>query len=503
MKNLVKVLPYLGVVWFFLIISLDTNLPSNQQNFLAIFVMVFWGWIFSRVALFALGLFGVGLAVIFGISSVKDAFAPFASNTILLFMGGFLLARAMNTTNLDRRISFYLLSRQFIGGSFKKMLFLMMFITAFFSMWMSNTATAAMMLPIILGILKSMKIEDEKTSGLILLGLAYSASIGGIGTPIGSPPNVIAIAFLKSLTGIEVGFVDWMVIAAPLLIVLFGLLFLYIVYSLPGNLRSFDENIIKKMRKELPPISIKEVVLVIVFLTTVAFWFLPSILKLVAPDNTELAKFVSASFPSGNVAIFFASLLFIFPLKLPFNLRLFNGGETDGKDEEDSKNKEPSVLGLEDIKKIDWGSLLLFAAGISLGSIFFKTGTAEWMAGLFKSYLTTDSLLLVILIVAFLTIFATEMISNTATANILIPIIIAIAVQFNLDTIILTLSVALGASMAFMLPVATPPNAIVYGTGLVDKQQMISLGFLLNIVFGFILSIGLYLFSDLIRALLV
>lgn len=500
MKLLVKLLPYLGVVWFLLIIGVDTELERVQQNFLAIFVLVFWGWIFSAVPLYALGLFGVGLSVVFGIASVKDAFAPFASNTILLFMGGFLIARAMAATNLDKRISFYLLSRNFIGGSFRKMLFMMLFLTSFFSMWMSNTATAAMMLPIILGVMKSVKIEDKKVSSVVLLGIAYAASIGGIGTPIGSPPNVIAIGFLKELAGIQVEFLDWMIISIPLLLLLFSLLFLYIVYILPGDLRSFDQGIIKKMRKELPPLSTREVVLVIIFITTVAFWFLPSLLKLVAPENTDLIKTVSASFPAGNVAIFFASLLFIFPLKFDF-LRSTDD-EAGGKGNEASKDESPCVLGLDDIKKIDWGTLLLFGAGISLGSIFFKTGTAAWFAKGLESYLTTDALLVVILIVVFVTIYATELVSNTATANILIPIIIAIAIQFNLDTVTLTIGVALAASMAFMLPVATPPNAIVYGTGMVTRESMISLGFLLNMAFGFIISVGLYVFVDFIRALL-
>lgn len=501
MKLFARTLPYLGVVWFFLIIGMDTDLPSNQQNFLAIFVLVFWGWIFSKIPLFALGIFGVSLSVVFGIANVKDAFAPFSSNVIFLFMGGFLLARAMGATSLDKRISFYLLSRSFIGGSFRKMLFLMMFLTAFFSMWMSNTATTAMMLPIIIGILKSIEVKDEKVSGLILLGLAYSASIGGMGTPIGSPPNVIAIGFLKKLVGVQIEFLDWMIIAIPLLIVLFSLLFFYIVHNLPEGLRTFDQGIIKKMRKTLPPISQKEIALVVIFFMTVAFWFLPSFLSLVAPDNAKLNDFVKASFPSGNVAIFFASLLFIFPLKLPFNFKSFYGKKLNSK-EGAPHDEFASVLGVGDIKNIDWGSLLLFGAGLSLGTIFFETGTAGWMTKFLESHLTQDMFLILIPAVIFLTILTTELVSNTATANILIPIVIAIAVKFNFDAVVLTIAVALAASIGFMLPVATPPNAIVYGTGMVHKESMISLGFLFDIVSGIFLSIGLYLLIDFIKILL-
>ena len=199
---------YLGPLLFLLTLALPSQLETNQKHFLAIFFLVVANWLFSSIPLYITGLIGVSLTVFFQILPADKALAHFADPIIFLFMGGFLFAKAMNQTMLDKRLSLQLLSQPFIKGSFKRMLFALYAATTFLSMWVSNTATTAMMLPIIIGIMDSLKIRDTKLIGLILLGVAYSSSIGGLGTPIASTANVIAIGLLNDLANIQIGFLQ-------------------------------------------------------------------------------------------------------------------------------------------------------------------------------------------------------------------------------------------------------------------------------------------------------
>ncbi len=215
----------IGPFLFLLFLLLPLDLKLKQQRFLAIFMFVVANWLFSKTPIFVTGFIGVSLSVLMGVTTAVKAFTPFSHPIIFLFMGGFLFAKAMNIQGLDKRISLVLLSQSFIRGSFKRMVLSIFILTAFFSMWVSNTATTAMMLPIVLGILANLKIEDEKLTSLLLLGMAYSASIGGVGTPIGSIPNMIAIGMLSDLANINISFLDWTLVGIPVVSI-----FIYILY---------------------------------------------------------------------------------------------------------------------------------------------------------------------------------------------------------------------------------------------------------------------------------
>ena len=462
----------LGPFLFLLFLFLPLDLEKDQQNFLAIFLFVVANWLFTRVPLYITGFLGVALTSIFGIVSAREALGHFANPIIFLFLGGFLFAKAMNSEELDKRISLYLLSRSFIKGSFKRMLFTLYALTAFFSMWVSNTATTAMMLPIILGTLTNLKVTDKLLSSILLLGLAYSASIGGLGTPIGSPPNIIAIGMLKDIANINITFLHWSLMGIPFVIIFMLILFKYISHFIPSDMVSFDNTFIKEEFKSMHKITKNEKIIALLFIMLVFFWFAPSLVNAVLPTGSEASTFLKTRFNAGILAVFFSSLLFIFPLK--------------------SKDK---ILSSHAIKNIDWPSLLLFGTGLSLGKTLFATGLAKIAGDFIITNLAGGSFLVLIIILVYVTVFATELASNTASANILLPIVIAMALEMSMPAIIPATAVAFACSLAFMLPVATPPNAIVYGTDLVEMKTMLRVGFFLNIVFGGLMALSFYLIS--------
>jgi sodium-dependent dicarboxylate transporter 2/3/5 len=449
---------FIGPLLFFIIYNLDLSIDSKAQTFLAIFSWTVSQWFLTRVPLFITGLLGVTTSILFGVVPASEAFTPFSNPIIFLFLGGFLFAKALEVMRFDRKISIWLLTSKFFQGSFKKTMFGVFSLTAIFSMWVSNTATTAMMLPIVLGIIKSLEIEDDKIKSSILLGMAYSATIGGLGTPIGSPPNMIAIGMLKDLANIDFSFFQWFLSFIPIVVVyIFGLTW-WIDKKVSKTNFNFDEVTLVKEEK-FEKLNKHEFFVIFLFVMTVFFWFSPSIISFVLGSEHKLSIFLKERLDAGVVSVFFASLLFIFPLK-----------------------DKIKILDLKDAKDIDWPSLVLFGSGLSLGGILFKTGLAN-IAGdiLISSFGNGSSIVLLMTLVIF-TIFMTEVASNTAAANILIPIVIASASSTNISVLALVLAVTASCNMAFMLPVATPPNAIIYGSGEVKIGDMIKTGMWFNII---------------------
>lgn len=469
LKVLNKLAHLIGPFLFLLILILPLDLEENQKKFLAIFTLVVSNWLLTKFPLYITGFIGVGLSVLMGVTTAKTAFTPFSSSIIFLFLGGFLFAKAMNENQLDKRISLWLLSRSFLKGSFKRIIIALLALTAFFSMWVSNTATTAMMLPITLGVLASLNIDDKKITTVVLLGVAYSASIGGLATPIGSIPNIVSVGLLAETADIHISFIEWIAFGLPIVLIFLTILCYYIFKQIPNTIQKFDNSFILKEFNSLPKISNKEIYILILFIITIFFWFFPSLCKVALGANSEITKYVSSRFNSGIIAIFFSSFLFIFPLGI------------------DSK-----ILAQTDIKKIDWASLLLFGTGLSLGKVLFDTGLANILGSGILDLFSGSGVFILLTALIYFTIFSTEVASNTATANILIPIIIAMSITINKPPLIFAISIALACSLAFMLPVATPPNAIVYGSEKVEMSDMMKIGFKLNIIFGAILSIGFY-----------
>lgn len=448
-----------------MILFLPSDLNSKQQTFLAIFGFVVFNWLFSSVPLFVTGFFGVCMSVVLNLAPAGKIFANFGHPIIFLFLGGFLLAKAFNNVGLDRRISLYLLTRSLIKGSISRLLFTLMALTAGFTMWISNTATTAMMLPLVLGTLTSLKINDKKVVSLILICIAYASSIGGIATPIGSTPNIIAVGMLEELVQIRISFLEWMAYCFPLALIFLGILFFLTNIQIRKKDIPFNNEFLIQEYKRLPTFSFYELYTLIIFIITVSLWLSPSLFKLFGVN-------IPVSLNSGTIAILTSSLLFVFPLR-------------PGK----------KILETKDLKEIDWSSLMLFGAGLSLGKLLFDLGLAQLAGEFLIGFIKDFGVFGIFLTVFTFVIFSTELTSNTASANILLPIMISLGQQLNISPLFLSMGVAISCSLAFMLPVATPPNAIVYGSEKVSKNQMIKLGLGLNLTFAATLATAIYIFT--------
>ncbi|SDG82207.1 solute carrier family 13 (sodium-dependent dicarboxylate transporter), member 2/3/5 [Vibrio xiamenensis] len=379
------------------------------------------------------------MAVLFGVFDTQTALNSFANSIIFLFLGGFALAAAMHKQGLDKVIAdkVLLMAR----GKMSVAVFMLFGVTAFLSMWISNTATAAMMLPLVLGVLSKVNSESgHKTYVFVLLGIAYSASIGGIATMVGSPPNAIAAA--------EVGltFTDWMAFGIPTAVILLPVAILVLYFVVKPNLDGEFE-----LNHQAVDWDKGKVVTLGIFALTVFFWIFSK------PINAMLggyAKFDTLIALGAIIAVSFAR-----------------------------------VVHWKDIEKTaDWGVLLLFGGGICLSNVLKATGTSLFLANVLSEHIANMGMVFIIAIIAFFVVFLTEFASNTASAALLIPVFATVAEAFGLSPVVLSVLIAVAASCAFMLPVATPPNAIVFGSGHIKQNEMLRVGLVLNMICGVVLT---------------
>ncbi len=433
-----------GLVLFLLVSALLLFSGVEPQVKKGLFILLFAAvfWIFEILPLPVTALSVPLLGVFLGVDSVKGSFSSFAHPIIFLFFGGFALATALTKYSLDRLIAYKIVSLS--KGSFLLSAFLLFTATAFVSMWISNTSTTAMMLPLALGVIGAVKEKDWRLKHFILLGVAYSASVGGIGTLVGSPPNGITAADLG------MGFTDWLKFGLPTVLILLPLLFLILyLYFRPkteGGL-AFEE-----VKLE---ISRERALVLTVFLITVLGWLFSKPIS----HLLGVHKYFDAA-----VAVLAVVLLFVFKL-------------VNWKEIEDGT---------------DWGTLILFGGGITLSHFLKITGASKFIANVFVNTVSGLSSFFLVLSVTLFMIFMTELMSNTATAAIFVPILISAAKGLGLPAEELAIPAGIAASCAFMLPVATPPNAIVYGTGEIKQENMLRVGFLLNIIFAVAIALICY-----------
>lgn len=454
----------------FLMISISPILSQNPvaHRLLAIFLLIVVWWVTECIPIPITALLVPILITLCKIAPIKDAFAPFANPIIMLFLGSFILAKGMCVHGLDQKLAYSVLSRRTIGHKKTRTLFALGLTSLFLSMWISNTATTAMMYPIALGVLDAFHAprHDNQTTSfgvILLLTLAYAASIGGIGTPIGSPPNLIAIGMLERLVGYKVTFFQWMVIGFLVLIPMYAVLFLLMRLSLRTKARpstAVDLSVLKRKTSKKGLTRAQKNVLA-AFSVTVFLWVFPGLISLIRGREAPLFLWFQTHIPEAAAALVGAGLLFLLPID-------FGQGRF--------------TLTLQEAMDIDWGTLLLFGGGLSLGFQMFETGLADAIGRAFISLGgSSASMLLITFLAVALSVFLTELTSNTASANMIIPIIIAIAGAAAISPLPPVLGSAIGCSFAFMLPVATPPNAIIFGSGMVRLPQMIRYGFRLNI----------------------
>lgn len=453
-----------------------TTLASSMQLvFALVLLMVIW-WLTEAIPLPATALLPPVILPLFHVSGIhqghgfdfttRAVLVNYASPVIFLFLGGFLLAGAMQKWKLDKRFTLWLLTRGNLANDTRSILLGIMVVTAFLSMWISNTATAAMMLPLGLGILTLLNAKpgESRFGTAVMLGIAWSASIGGIGTIIGTPPNGIALGILNATFADTPGyhpitFLEWMGIGVPYVIFFVPFTWWMLLQTNKPEMTRIESGKERMMeqRRSLGAVSVGEKRTIGVFLLAVFLWmtnpFWDALLPAMVADHLSWINEYSIGLSIG-----------VFLFLVPVSLR-----------------EGVFVLDWRDVRFIDWGTLLLFGGGIALSEAMFKTGLASWMANSFVGWLGTPSTLVMLVGIVILVDFLTEITSNTAVTSMMVPIVISIALRTGENPVTLAVGTALAASMAFMLPVATPPNAIVYSSGHVSIKDMIRSGLMLDI----------------------
>jgi solute carrier family 13 (sodium-dependent dicarboxylate transporter), member 2/3/5 len=480
--------PLLGI---FLFVLPMPGLSSQAHTLAAIIAWVVVWWIGEPVPIPVSAILGAVLCILAGVADARTVLAPFADPTIFLFLGSFILARAMSVHALDRRFAYGIMSMGWIADRSWRILFVFGAIAASISMWISNTATTAMMLPIGLGIVTAMSDMLAKKTGRrtdparfrfatgMMLMAAYASSAGGIGTPVGTPPNLIGIAMIEKFAGVRIPFFKWMQFAVPMLIVMYGLLFilLYVLHRPEMPVMEGSRDFVRRELAKLGPWSRGQKNALIAFLVTVCLWIIPGFLAVFWGVSAPLTKLYALRLPEATAALIGASLLFILPV--------------------DWKNRQFTISWRQAVH-IDWGTLLLFGGGLSLGNLMFSTRLAEHVGQGLLRMTGAGSLWAITFAAIFIAIVASETTSNTAAANMVVPVIISLALAAGVNPVPPALGAILGCSWGFMLPVSTPPNAIVYGSGLVPIVKMIRAGFLFDITGGLVIWVALRLLLPII-----
>ena len=464
---------------FLLLFDLDPQNPLVTKTAAIAIWMAFW-WVTEAVPLAVTALLPIVLYPTLGVMSGKDVAPIYFNHIIFLFIGGFLVALAMRRWELHRRIALRIL--MIFGSKPHNILFGFMVATAFLSMWISNTATTMMMVPIALSIVyKFEEILDadkvKKFSIGIFLGIAYSASIGGVATLVGTPPNLSFARILIILfpNAPEITFASWLMYAFPISIIFLLILWAILAFIFNPKTTEFeiDSDIFHKQYNELGPITFEEKVVLIDFILLAVLW--------VSRANIVIGNFTipgwSQLFPypnylnDGTVAIAMALILFVIP---------------------SIKDKKQRILDWDTAAKLPWNIVLLFGGGFALASGFKESGLAGWLGMQLQGFGVFHPIVIVIAICLFVT-FLTELTSNTATAEMLLPIIGGLAIAIKINPLFLMIPATISCSFAFMLPVATPPNAIIFGTDRVKIGDMVRVGLWLNFIGAILITISIYL----------
>ncbi|MGV8019148.1 MAG: SLC13 family permease [Ignavibacteria bacterium] len=483
----------LGPLVFLIFYFLPYSSVSYEAHALsAVILLVIVWWITEPVPIPAAALLGALLCVVLNVADIKKVFAPFADPIVFLFLGSFILAEAMSKHGLDKRFALGILRMKFVGKSTGRILFTFGAITAFISMWISNTAAAAMMLPIAVGIVGSVaKIAGEEKGRKIdvrkfrfgtamMLMTAYSASIGGIGTPVGTPPNLIGIAMIEKFAGLRISFFEWLMFALPMLVIMYVFLFLLIYFLNKPEVSGLkiSDSFVSSSKLDLGKMKRGEINSMIAFFITVALWIIPGFIAVIYGTESGVFKNYNNHLPEAVAALIGASLLFLLPV---------------------DRKKMEFTINWKDVTRIDWGTLILFGGGLSLGNLMFETKLADYLGKSFINFSGLETVWGITFAAIFIAIIVSEATSNTASANMIVPVVISICVAGNINPVPPAIGATLGASWGFMLPVSTPPNAIVYGSGMVPITKMIRSGVFFDIIGGVLIWLILRLLLPLLN----
>ncbi len=447
-------------------------------------LMAIW-WATEAIPIAATALLPIILFPLLEVRELTETVVPYSNKTLYLFLGGFIIAFAMQRWNLHRRIALNIL--QVAGGNGRSLVGGFMLASAALSMWVMNTSTTMMLLPIAVSIItvihKTVKELDDTARHhfqySLLLGVAYGATIGGIATLVGTAPNAILKGFMEQEYGVSIDFASWMMVGLPLSAAMLPLAWLALtrfVFKVDFHTSPEGRAELRRMKEEMDGITVPEKRVAAVFVFVAFMWIFGDYLEVFGNlSNATIYYPVKALIAIGTaddsiIAMIGALALFALP---------------------SGDKKDPILLRWKYAEQLPWGVLILFGGGLSLASAVSGTGLAEWI-GTSLQTVGTLPLILLIMITATLIIFLTELTSNIATTSTFLPVVAAIAFESGLDPIQVTVPVTLAASCAFMLPVATPPNAIVFGSGLLTIPKMMRAGLALNIIGIFLVSAAAY-----------
>ncbi|WP_188454173.1 SLC13 family permease [Virgibacillus oceani] len=450
------------------------GLSSEGQAILASTLWIAVWWMTEAIPIPATSLLPIVLFPLTGGLDIDATTSSYGDDTIFLFMGGFMIALAMEKWNLHKRIALSIIS--IIGTNTDRIILGFMVATGFLSMWISNTATAMMMVPIGLAIIYQVSeaLKDDPSidttkenfgfGKALMLGIAYSASLGGIGTLIGTPPNTLLAGAIEKTYGVELSFAKWMLFGVPIAWIFIIIAWVYLVkIAYPLKLKQLPggKEVIHTEKKKLGPASYEEKAVFIIFVLAALAWITRSFL---------LAPYINESINDAIIGMAAAAILFIIP----------------------SKNKlGDRLLDWDTAVKLPWGILLLFGGGLAIAAGFVESGLSDWIGGQLTA-LQGINIFVVLLIVTALVIFLTEITSNTATASMMYPIMASLAAALGVHPYAVMVAAGVAASCAFMLPVATPPNAVVFGSGYLRIPDMAKAGFALNIVGIILVTAAIY-----------
>lgn len=432
-------------------------------------LMAVW-WMTEAISVYATALLPLALFPLLGVADIKAAAASYGNPIIYLFLGGFILALALEKWGLHKRLALAVLAR--VGARPRSLVGAFMLVSALLSMWVTNTATTIMLLPVAVSVIRLLPDIDAAPAGrshpfavCLLLGIAYASSIGGMGTIIGTAPNVFVVSYLREQLGMEIGFLEWMRLALPLVVLFIPLAWLVLtglVYKVSNEPVPGVARLLRDERDGLPPWSRGEVLTFCVFLLTAGSWISRPLLNKLGIGGV----YPFAGLTDSGIAVLAAVVLFI----VPVNLR-----------------RHEFLMDWSTAVRLPWGLLLLFGGGLALAAALVDTGFSAYIgnqAGLLGGWPAWA----VVMLVTTMIVFLTELTSNTATTATFVPILLAVATGLGMAPVLLILPAAFAASCAFMLPVATPPNAIVFGSGLVTIAQMARAGFWLNVIAIFLIT---------------
>lgn len=427
-------------------------------------------WICETLPMVVTALGAAVACVLFSVAPAEQVFTPFASYITFLFIGSFILAQAVFVHGLDRRFAYAILAHPWVGGRPGRILFGFGAATAFMSAWISNTATTAMMFAIGMSILSvffreggpgGKKINPRYATGLMLM-TSFAASIGGLATPIGTPPNLIGLKELREIPnlGIDFSFLQWSIIGFPLVGVLFLFLFVYMNFFCRADVSEISggAQFLQERRRSLGPWTTSQKSTMLAFGITVALWIFPGVVFFIYGAESSQYKQTTNLLNEGVVALLGAVLLFLLP------------GNRDGR-----------AINWKEASQIDWGIIFLYGGGFALGSLAKSTGLAQGIGEGLSHHLPISSDFAMLVFATTIAVMVSEATSNTASAQIIVPIVISTAQAAHIDPVVPALGATFGASLGFMLPVSTPCNAIVYGSGYIPLTRMIRYGLLLDV----------------------